>query len=164
MTAGSGWDAAMRLALAEAVAALDTGDVPVGAVVLAPPSTPSAGWSPAVLAAARNEREARGDPTAHAELLAVQRAAEAIGSWRLDGVTMVVTVEPCPMCAGALSLARVPRLVYGAADPKGGAVGSLWDLMRDPRAAFRAEVISGVLAAECGELLRAFFRGQRGVR
>lgn len=159
MTASGEWEAAMRLALAEAAVAPHTGDVPVGAVVVA-----SSGAIPAVVAAAHNEREARQDPTAHAEVLALRRAAAATGSWRLDGLTLVVTLEPCPMCAGAVGLARIPRLVYGAADPKAGAVGSLWDVVRDPRASFRPEVISGVLASDCAELLRAFFRDYRSVR
>lgn len=159
MTAGDEWDVAMRLALAEAAAALDTGDVPVGAVVV-----DSAGDAPTVVAAAHNEREASGDPTAHAEVLALRRAAEATRSWRLDGLTLVVTLEPCPMCAGALVLARIPRLVYGAADPKAGAVGSLWDVVRDPRSAFRPEVIPDVRAADSAVLLRSFFRRRRDVR
>ena len=123
MTGGGEWEAGMRLALAEAAAALATDDVPVGAVVLGSPGYRSD--APVVVAAAHNEREARQDPTAHAELLAVRRAAEVTGSWRLDGLTVVATLEPCPMCAGAIVLARVRRLVYGAADPKAGAVGSL---------------------------------------
>ena len=142
----------MRLALAEAAAALATDDVLVGAVVLGSPGHRSDS-AVAVLAAAHNEREARQDPTAHAELLAVRRAAEVTGSWRLDGLTVVATLEPCPMCAGAIVLARVRRLVYGAADPKAGAVGSLWDVVRDPRASYIPEVIGGVLAAESAELL-----------
>lgn len=158
MTSAGEWAAAMQLALAEARGAGASNDVPVGAVVV------SSAIAPVVVAAAHNEREARQDPTAHAEVLAVRRAARVTGSWRLDGLTLVVTLEPCAMCAGAVVLARIPRLVYGASDPKAGAVGSLWDVVRDPRASFRPEVLGGVLAAESAELLRTFFRGQRGVR
>lgn len=144
----------MRAALAEAEKALGTGDVPVGAVVV------ESGGS--VLGRGHNEREALGDPTAHAEILALRRAAAMRGSWRLDGCTLVVTLEPCAMCAGALVLARVDRLVYGAIDPKAGAVGSLWDLVRDRRLNHRPEVVRGVLAEESGALLRRFFSGHRG--
>jgi tRNA(adenine34) deaminase len=143
----------MRLALAAAGTA-GVADVPVGAVVIGPTG--------AVLAEAANERERAGDPTAHAEVLALRRAAANLGSWRLTGCTLVVTLEPCTMCAGALVLARVSRLVYGAVDPKAGAVGSLWDVARDRRLNHRPEVISGVLAAECAALLRDFFDRQRG--
>jgi tRNA(adenine34) deaminase len=146
--------AAMRLALDEAAAALAHGDVPVGAVVLSP--------SGELLAQARNEREVSGDPTAHAEVLALRRAAESVGEWRLTGCTLVVSLEPCTMCAGALVLARVGRLAYGADDPKAGAVGSLWDVVRDRRLNHRPEVVRGVLADESAELLREFFRGHRG--
>jgi len=148
-----GYDAAMRQALAVARPALRWGDVPVGAVLLGPSGN--------VLAEGRNERELTGDPTAHAEVVALRRAAERLGSWRLAGCTLVVTLEPCTMCAGALVLARVARLVYGATDPKAGAVGSLWDVVRDRRLNHRPEVIGGVLAQECGALLREFFAGQR---
>ena len=148
-----GYDAAMRQALAVARPALGWGDVPVGAVLLGP--------SGDVLAEGRNERELTGDPTAHAEVLALRRAAERVGSWRLTGCMLVVTLEPCTMCAGALVLARVSRLVYGAADLKAGAVGSLWDVVRDRRLNHRPEVIGGVLAQECGALLREFFASQR---
>ncbi|MEU5227409.1 tRNA adenosine(34) deaminase TadA [Streptomyces toyocaensis] len=141
----------MRLALDEAALAASGGDVPVGAVVLAPDGT-------AVLAAAHNEREAAGDPTAHAEVLAVRRAAAELGQWRLAGCTLVVTLEPCTMCAGAIQQSRVDRLVYGARDEKAGAVGSLWDLVRDRRLNHRPEVIGGVLAEECSRLLTEFFR------
>lgn len=149
---------AMRLALAEAAdaaATLDAGaaDVPVGAVVLDPAG--------AVVARAANRREADHDPTAHAELLALRAAARHRGEWRLTGCTLVVTLEPCTMCAGAVTLARLDRLVYGADDPKAGAVGSLWDVVRDRRLAHRPEVIRGVLAAECAELLREFFAARR---
>jgi tRNA(adenine34) deaminase len=143
----------MRLALAEAGRALEHGDVPIGAVVVGPDGT--------VLAEAHNERELAGDPTAHAEVLALRRAAERLCSWRLEGSTLDVTLEPCTMCAGALVLSRVDRLVYGAADPKAGAVGSLWDVVRDRRLNHRPEVVGGVLAEECGTLLRAFFAPHR---
>nr|WP_261399328.1 tRNA adenosine(34) deaminase TadA [Streptomyces misionensis] len=144
------WREAMRLALDEAEAAVRGGDVPVGAVVLAPDGT--------VLATGHNEREATGDPTAHAEVLAVRRAAARLGQWRLTGCTLVVTLEPCTMCAGALVQSRVDRVVYGARDDKAGAAGSLWDVLRDRRLNHRPEVIEGVLAAECAALLTEFFR------
>ena len=138
----------MRRALA--VASTSPEDVPVGAVVYDP--------SGAELAAAGNEREATGDPTAHAEILALRRAALVTGSWRLEGCTLVVTLEPCTMCAGALVLARIGTVVFGAWEPKTGAVGSLWDVVRDRRLNHRAEVYSGVLEAECSALMRDFFR------
>ena len=148
---------AMRLALEEAAAAagLDpaVADVPVGAVVLDQAGT--------VIARAANRREADRDPTAHAELLAIRAAARHRGEWRLTGCTLVVTLEPCTMCAGAVTLARLDRLVYGAQDAKGGAVGSLWDVVRDRRLAHRPEVIGGVLAADCAALLRDFFTARR---
>jgi tRNA(adenine34) deaminase len=149
---------AMRLALAEATAAADgmdpaAADVPVGAVILDADG--------AVMAQARNRREADHDPTAHAEILAIRAAARHAGQWRLTGCTLVVTLEPCTMCAGAVTAARLDRLVYGAEDPKTGAVGSLWDVVQDPRLAHRPEVLGGVLAAECAELLRQFFRERR---
>ena len=143
----------MRAALEEARAAPTTGDVPVGALVVAPDGT--------VLGRGRNQREATGDPTGHAELVALRAAAAASGGWRLDGATLVVTLEPCTMCAGALVLARVQRVVFGADDPKAGAVGSLWDVVRDRRLNHRPEVVAGVLADECGALLQAFFRTHR---
>ena len=142
----------MRLALEQARACLGWDDVPIGAVVVR---------DGVVIGAAGNQRELLGDPTAHAEVLAIRQAAESQGSWRLDGCTLVVTLEPCAMCAGAVVLARVPRVVFGAADPKAGFAGSLGDLLRDPRLNHRAEVTGGVLADECGELLRAFFRERR---
>jgi tRNA(adenine34) deaminase len=145
--------AAMRLALDEAEAAAVAGDVPVGAVIL-----DQAG---AVLASGRNRREADGDPTAHAELIAIRAAARAIGDWRLDGLTLVVTLEPCTMCAGAITAARLGRLVYGAADPRAGAVGSLWDVVRDQRLAPVPEVIGEVLADECLNVIRRFFAERR---
>ncbi|MFJ9422496.1 tRNA adenosine(34) deaminase TadA [Streptomyces sp. NPDC101249] len=139
----------MRLALAEAGQAGD--DVPVGAVVLAPDAV-------TVLGAGHNEREATGDPTAHAEVLALRRAAARTGDWRLSGCTLVVTLEPCTMCAGALVQSRVDRVVYGARDEKAGAAGSLWDVVRDRRLNHRPEVVEGVLTEDCARLLTAFFR------
>ncbi|GAA3866141.1 tRNA adenosine(34) deaminase TadA [Streptomyces lannensis] len=146
------WRAAMRLALDEAGLAVAGGDVPVGAVVL------SADGS--VIARGHNEREATGDPSAHAEILALRRAAAALGEWRLPGCTLVVTLEPCTMCAGAVQQSRVDRLVYGARDEKAGAAGSLWDLVRDRRLNHRPEVIDGVLADECARVLTDFFRSR----
>lgn len=147
------WRPAMRLALAEAGRAALGGDVPVGAVVLGPDGT-------TVLGAGHNEREATGDPTAHAEVLALRRAASALGEWRLTGCTLVVTLEPCTMCAGALVQSRVERVVYGARDDKAGAAGSLWDVVRDRRLNHRPEVVEGVLAEECARPLTEFFRGR----
>jgi tRNA(adenine34) deaminase len=155
----AGFEPAMRLALAEVVPVRPelpgTGpeDVPVGAVILDAAGT--------IVARARNRREADRDPTAHAEMVAIRQAAGAVGSWRLTGLTLVVTLEPCTMCAGAVILARLDRLVYGAADPKAGAVGSLWDVVRDGRLNHRPEVIGGVLAGECGAVLREFFAARR---
>ena len=143
----------MRLALDEAAQAAGGGDVPVGAVVLSPDGT-------TVLATGHNEREATGDPTAHAEVLAIRRAAAHLGAWRLSGCTLVVTLEPCTMCAGALVQSRVDRVVYGARDEKAGAAGSLFDVVRDRRLNHRPEVIGGVLADECAHLLTEFFRGR----
>ncbi|GGS80713.1 tRNA adenosine(34) deaminase TadA [Nonomuraea spiralis] len=143
----------MRLALAEAVAAGGRGEIPVGAVVLGP--------SGEVLAAAGNDRESAADPTAHAEVLALRRAAALRGQWRLSGCTLVVTLEPCTMCAGASVLARVDRIVYGAVDEKAGAVGSLWDVVRDRRLNHRPEVVMGVLAGECSAVLKEFFATRR---
>jgi tRNA(adenine34) deaminase len=166
----------MRLALEEAALAPRTGDVPVGAVVLAPDGT--------VIGRGRNEREATGDPTAHAEVVAIRAAARALreaarqespraepgeapgkegggrpeGEWRLTGCTLVVTLEPCTMCAGAAVLSRLDRVVYGAADRKAGAAGSLWDVVRDRRLNHRPEVVRGVLAEDCSRLLTRFFR------
>ncbi|MBK3645290.1 MULTISPECIES: tRNA adenosine(34) deaminase TadA [Streptomyces] len=139
----------MRLALAEAGRA--GADVPVGAVVLAPDGT-------TVLGGGHNEREATGDPTAHAEVLAIRRAAAGLGQWRLSGCTLVVTLEPCTMCAGAIVQSRVDRVVYGARDEKAGAAGSVWDVVRDRRLNHRPEVIEGVLGEECARLLTDFFR------
>jgi len=145
-------DAAMALALAEAAAAVDHGDVPVGAVALV---------DGRVVASRHNERERTGDPTAHAELLALVDAAAAVGSWRLGRVTLVVTLEPCPMCAGALVAARVGRLVFGAADPKAGACGSLYNLCADPRLNHEVPVSAGVRADEAADLLTTFFGDRR---
>ncbi|MCX5132221.1 tRNA adenosine(34) deaminase TadA [Streptomyces sp. NPDC002131] len=141
----------MRLALDEARLAVRDGDVPVGAVVLAPDGR-------TVLAAGHNEREATGDPTAHAEVLALRGAAARLGEWRLTGCTLVVTLEPCTMCAGALVQSRVERVVYGARDEKAGATGSVWDVVRDRRLNHRPEVVEGVLAEESAALLTDFFR------
>src|SRR6202522_2939828 len=139
----------MRVALDEANAAAGTGDVPVGAVVL-----DAAG---AVIARGRNRREADGDPTAHAEIVAIREAARSRGEWRLDGLTLVVTLEPCTMCAGAITAARLSRVVFGAADPRAGAVGSLWDVVRDQRLAPVPEVIGEALADKCLHVIRRFF-------
>jgi len=144
--------AAMRLALEEAEAALTHGDVPIGAVAVV---------DGVVVARRHNERERTGDPTAHAELLCLRDVAGAREGWRLDDVTMVVTLEPCPMCAGAIWAARVPRLVFGAADPKAGASGSLYNLAADPRLNHETHVVAGVLADEAGALLQRFFAGRR---
>ena len=147
------YDGWMGLALAQAALAVASGDVPVGAVVV------DAGGE--VLGVGVNRREADGDPTAHAEVLALRAAAHAAGGWRLDGCTLVVTLEPCLMCAGALVLARVDRLVFGAWDPKAGAAGSVWDVVRDRAVNHRVEVVPEVRAGECSELLAAFFAGRR---
>ncbi|WP_141790509.1 nucleoside deaminase [Oryzihumus leptocrescens] len=143
----------MGEALAVATGALASGDVPVGAVVVSPTGE--------VIGRGCNLREAQGDPTAHAEVVAMREAAAKLGTWRLEDCTLVVTLEPCPMCAGALMLARVARLVLGAWDPKAGACGSVWDLVRDRRATHRVEVIGGVREAECSQLLLDFFAGHR---
>ena len=142
----------MRLALREAERALEHDDVPVGCVIADEGE---------VIAAAANERELRGDPTAHAEVLALREAARATGSWRLSGAVLYVTLEPCAMCAGAMVLARMPRVVYGATDPKAGAAGSVLDVLDEPRLNHRPEVAGGLLAAESGELLRGFFSTRR---
>jgi len=146
------FEPAMRMAIEQAAAAGDA-DVPVGAVVLDAAGT--------VIARARNRREADADPTAHAEIVAIRGAARALGSWRLGGCTLVVTLEPCTMCAGAVTAARLARLVYGAADPRAGAAGSLRDVLHDRRLGPDVEVIGGVLAAECSGLLRDFFEQLR---
>jgi len=142
----------MRLALAEAAVADAEGEIPVGAVAVK---------DGLVIGAGHNRREGAKDPTAHAELLAIQAAAKSVGAWRLSGVTLFVTLEPCAMCAGALVLARVDRLVFGTRDRKAGAVGSLMNLAQDPRLNHRMEVVEGVLAEECGALLTNFFRRLR---
>jgi tRNA(adenine34) deaminase len=144
---------AMTEALALARTAASSGEIPVGAVAL---------LEGAVVGRGANRREADRDPTAHAELLAIQEAASTLGRWRLTGVTLVVTLEPCAMCAGAMVLARIDRLVYGASDPKAGAVGSLMDLSQDPRLNHRFAVERGVRGDECGALLSDFFRARRG--
>jgi tRNA(adenine34) deaminase len=142
----------MRLALEEARAAAAGGDVPVGAVIVR---------GDEILARAGNAREREQDPTAHAEILALRQASGAIGSWHLEGCALVVTLEPCAMCAGAVVLARLDRLVFGASDPKAGFVGSLGNLVRDGRLNHEVDVTVGVLAEECGEILRAFFARRR---
>jgi tRNA(adenine34) deaminase len=149
----SPWAESMRMALAEARWAADEGEVPIGAVVLDPHGD--------LIAADRNRREGARDATAHAEVLAIRAAGAIVGSWRLTDCTLVVTLEPCAMCAGAVVLSRLGRLVYGAADPKAGAVGSLYDIPADPRLNHRPEVIGGVLAEHCGAELRAFFAARR---
>jgi tRNA(adenine34) deaminase len=154
VTTSSSYDEWMRLALEQASLADQAGDVPIGAVV-----TDATG---VVVGAGYNQREVAGDPTAHAEVLAIRQAASQLGGWRLDGCTLTVTLEPCSMCAGAIVLARLPRLVFGAVDPKAGAVGSLWDIVRDRRLNHRLEVVSGVLADECSLLLANWFANRRG--
>ncbi|BDZ42474.1 tRNA-specific adenosine deaminase [Paraoerskovia sediminicola] len=148
------YDALMGMALHEASHALASDDVPVGALVVSPQGT--------LLGVGRNRREEGGDPTAHAEILAIRQAARTLGTWRLEGCTLVVTLEPCAMCAGAIVLARVARLVLGAWDPKAGATGSMWDVVRDRRSTHRVEVVGGVRQDECGTLIRDFFETQRG--
>ncbi|MDQ3934640.1 MAG: tRNA adenosine(34) deaminase TadA [Actinomycetota bacterium] len=142
----------MRLALREAERALEHDDVPIGCVIAREGE---------VLAAAGNERELRDDPTAHAEVLALREAGRALGSWRLDGTALYVTLEPCAMCAGAIVLARVPRVVYGATDPKAGAAGSVFDVLAEPRLNHRPEVAGGLLAEDSADLLRHFFALRR---
>jgi tRNA(adenine34) deaminase len=143
----------MRQALAEAARAIGHGDVPVGAIAL---------YDGRVVASRHNERELRGDPTAHAEILALADAARTLGQWRLDGVTLVVTLEPCPMCAGALVAGRLSHLVFGAADPNAGACGSLYNLCCDPRLNHELPVTAGVLEEECAAILTEFFGQRRG--
>jgi tRNA(adenine34) deaminase len=142
----------MRLALREAERALEHDDVPIGAVIV---------HEGEVLAAAPNERELRGDPTAHAEMLVLRAASEKLGNWRLLDTVLYVTLEPCAMCAGAIVLARVPRVVFGTTDPKAGAVGSVFDVLNEPRLNHRPEVAGGLLADAAGDLLRAFFAARR---
>lgn len=151
----------MAEALAEARAAAAHDDVPIGAVVVHDDGSPGGGR---IVGRGHNRREVDQDPTAHAEVLALREAARTLGSWRLDGCTIHVTLEPCVMCAGALVLARLDRLVFGADDPKAGAVGALYDIPRDPRLNHRLEVVRGVEAAACGDLLRGFFRTRRATR
>jgi tRNA(adenine34) deaminase len=150
----SSYDDAMRHALDEAVFSRTSGDVPIGAIVLDPAGD--------VIGRGHNIREAVGDPTGHAEVVALRAAAEHRGEWRLSGCTLVVTLEPCTMCAGAVVLSRVDRLVFGAYDDKAGAAGSLWDVVRDRRLNHRPEVIGGVLAEESAALLDDFFATRRG--
>jgi tRNA(adenine34) deaminase len=142
----------MKIALAEAQAAVEHDDVPIGAVVV---------HAGSIIGRGRNERERNEDPTAHAEILALRAAAAALGSWRVLDATLYVTLEPCAMCAGAIVLSRIPRVVYGCADPKAGAAGSVLDVLAEPRLNHRPEVTRGVLADECAELLRSFFRARR---
>jgi tRNA(adenine34) deaminase len=144
----------MRLALGEAEAAYFEDEVPVGAVVVR---------DDRVIASAHNLRETLHDPTAHAEMIAITQAAESVGGWRLEGCTLYVTLEPCPMCAGAILQARIPTVVYGATDPKAGAVHSLFKLLSDPRLNHRCELVPGVLGLECGQILTKFFEHQRAL-
>jgi len=142
----------VRSAIAIAQSALKTDDVPVGALIVDSENN--------IISTGYNEREAHQDPTAHAEIVAIRRAAQKLGTWRLDGCKLVVTLEPCAMCAGAIAQSRINTLVFGAWDEKAGAVGSVWDVLRDPRAIHKMEVVGGVLEAECAELLTNFFRQQ----
>ncbi len=142
----------MRMALAEAEAAFAEDEVPIGAVIVR---------DDRVIASAHNQREQLRDPTAHAEMIAITQAAQQMESWRLEGCTLYVTLEPCPMCAGAILQARVPTVVYGVPDPKGGAVHTLYQLLSDPRLNHRPQTVSGVLLAPCGEILSRFFQAQR---
>ena len=151
----SRWDDAMRVALDAAVRAEQHGDVPIGAVVLDP--------SGATIAVAGNERELHQDPTGHAEIIALRRAAEVVGEWRLERCTLVVTLEPCTMCAGAIVSSRIEHLVFGAFDEKAGAVSSLFDVVRDSRLNHQVRVTSGILADQCREVLERFFRQRRTV-
>lgn len=144
----------MRLALEQARQALAVDEVPVGAVIVA---------GGQVVAAAHNQREQLHDPTAHAEMIAITQAAESLQSWRLAGCTLYCTLEPCPMCAGAILQARIPTVVYGAPDPKAGAVATLYQLLSDPRLNHRCEIVAGVLADECGQMLTRFFQRQRNL-
>lgn len=150
----SEYESLMRLALQEAEAARRAGEVPIGAVIA---------HQGRIVARAHNQREQLHDPTAHAEMIAITQAAQALGSWRLEGCTLCVTLEPCPMCAGAIVLARIPVVVFGAKDPKAGAVESLYRLLNDPRLNHRCTVAGGVLADQCGAILTEFFRAQRAM-
>ena len=140
----------MRSAITIAQSALKTEDVPVGALIVDSENN--------IISTGYNEREAHQDPTAHAEIVAIRRAAQKLGTWRLEGCKLVVTLEPCAMCAGAIAQSRINTLIFGAWDEKAGAVGSVWDVLRDPRAIHKMEVVGGVLEAECAELLTNFFR------
>ena len=142
----------MRMAIAEAEAALAENEVPIGAVIA---------HNDRIIAAAHNQREQLKDPTAHAEMIAITQAAQALNSWRLEGCTLYVTLEPCPMCAGAILQARVPTVVYGAADPKAGAVQTLFQLLGDRRMNHQCQIVAGVLAEPCGQILSDFFRQKR---
>lgn len=142
----------MRQALKQAEQALAENEVPIGAIIVR---------ADRIIAAAHNQREQLRDPTAHAEMIAITQAAEAIGDWRLEQCTLYVTLEPCPMCAGAILQARIPVVVYGAADPKAGAVASLFQLLHDPRLNHSCEVVAGILAEPCGAMLSQFFQAQR---
>lgn len=142
----------MRLALQEAQRALSEDEVPVGAVIV---------HGNRIVAAAHNQREQLKDPTAHAEMIAITQAAESLGTWRLEQCTLYVTLEPCPMCAGAILQARIPEVVYGAADPKAGAIDTLFQLLRDPRLNHRCQSVAGVLSQDCGRVLSEFFQRQR---
>ena len=146
----------MQRAISLALEVKSSGDVPVGALIV--------NESGEILSTGKNEREKNNDPTDHAEIVAIRRAGEKLGSWRLDDLTLIVTLEPCVMCAGAILQSRIKKLVFGAFDQKAGAVGSVWDLLRDPRAIHKPEVISGVLEDECGQLLKDFFIGKRSLR
>ena len=143
----------MHVALTAARGALDSGDVPVGAAIF--------DKSGELISVAHNERELHNDPTAHAEIVALRRASQKLGTWRLDNLTLVVTLEPCAMCAGAIAQSRIQTVVFGAWDEKAGAVGSVWDLLRDPRSTFRTEVRAGVLADECAALIKNFIQEVR---
>jgi len=143
----------MQVALANARGALTSGDVPVGAAIF--------NASGDLISSGHNERELHNDPTAHAEIVALQRASQKLGTWRLENLTLVVTLEPCAMCAGAIAQSRIQTVVFGAWDEKAGAVGSVWDLLRDPRSTFKTEVRAGVLADECGDLIRSFIQEVR---
>src|SRR5437773_2363885 len=146
----------MQLAIVEAQRAMEAGEVPIGCVIVHDPTG-------RIIGRAANRRETDQDPTAHAEIVAMRQAARALGHWRLLDCTLVVTLEPCPMCAGALINARVPRLIFGCRDPKAGAVRTFYDLCDDARLNHRVEIVEGVLADECAELLGAFFRAQRAL-
>jgi tRNA(adenine34) deaminase len=148
----------MHQALREAQVAFDEDEVPIGAVVVHDDPTTGARR---LIGTAHNQREQLRDPTAHAEMIAITQAAEALGNWRLENCTLYVTLEPCPMCAGAIVLARIPRVVYGAVDPKAGAVSTLYQLLNDPRLNHRCEVVSGVSSQQCADLLSHFFRDKR---